>query len=70
MMSTPEPPSHTPRNPTILNLRSLREPSIAQQNEINESVATHVTVIEELPRILVNGKEYVKTIDVWSKRGC
>ncbi len=68
MMSTPEPPSHTPRKPTILNFRSLREPSIAQQNEINESVATHATVIEELPRILVNGKEYVKTINIWSKR--
>jgi len=70
MMFTPEPPSHTPRKPTILNFRSLREPSIAQQNEINESVATHATVIEELPRILVNKKEYVKTIDIWNKREC
>ena len=70
MISIPEPPSHTPRNPTILNLRNLREPSIAQQNEINESVATHTTVIEELPRILVNGKEYVKIINIWNKREC
>ena len=62
-MSTPETPRSN-ESLTILNFRDGREPSFTAQCEINELTITGGILIEKLPRIMINGKAYVKKTNI------